>query len=140
MKNAVIYGPNGVGKSAVADAIDFLLTGNITRLSGNSTGELTLINHGPHVGFAPAEAKVIAEMQSVNGHIFIVERSISRKEAVITPETSKIDFGGIGAYAQTGAHFLSRRELLNYILTTPGERAIQIQTLLPFNYFQIQLN
>ena len=33
-QNAVIVGPNGVGKSAVVDAIDFLLTGDITLLQG----------------------------------------------------------------------------------------------------------
>ena len=33
-KNSVIYGDNGTGKSGVIDAIDFLIKGEITRLSG----------------------------------------------------------------------------------------------------------
>ena len=33
-ENFVIWGPNGLGKSAVVDALDFLLTGRISRLTG----------------------------------------------------------------------------------------------------------
>lgn len=33
-KSFVVWGPNGSGKSGVVDAIDFALTGDITRLSG----------------------------------------------------------------------------------------------------------
>lgn len=33
-KNFVIYGPNGTGKSAVVDALDFLMTGHMSRLEG----------------------------------------------------------------------------------------------------------
>ena len=37
------------GKSGVVDAMDFALTGNISRLSGAGTGGLTVQKHGPHV-------------------------------------------------------------------------------------------
>jgi len=39
-KSTVVVGPNGVGKSTVADAIDFLFTGKINRLTGEGTGSL----------------------------------------------------------------------------------------------------
>ncbi len=35
-------GPNGTGKSGIIDAIEFALTGNISRLSGNGTDTLFL--------------------------------------------------------------------------------------------------
>ena len=35
-----LIGPNGTGKSGIVDALDFALTGNISRLSGNGTGGL----------------------------------------------------------------------------------------------------
>ena len=38
-KNYSICGPNGTGKSGVVDAVEFCLTGNVTRLSGEGTGE-----------------------------------------------------------------------------------------------------
>jgi ABC-type branched-subunit amino acid transport system ATPase component len=45
----VISGPNGSGKSGVVDAIQFALTGEIGRLKGAGTGDLSLSDHGPHV-------------------------------------------------------------------------------------------
>jgi len=48
-KSFVISGPNGSGKSGVVDAIQFGLTGDISRLSGKGTVGLTVQRHGPHV-------------------------------------------------------------------------------------------
>ncbi len=45
----VVYGPNGSGKSGVVDAIQFALTGEIGRLKGTGTADLSLTEHGPHV-------------------------------------------------------------------------------------------
>ena len=44
-----IYGPNGAGKSGVVDAIEFCITGNITRLSGPGQGVVKVKSHAPHV-------------------------------------------------------------------------------------------
>ena len=48
-KSFVISGPNGSGKSGVVDAIEFGLTGEISRLAGKGTVGLTVQRHGPHV-------------------------------------------------------------------------------------------
>ena len=45
----VIYGPNGSGKSAVVDAIEFAITGDISRLQGKGTAGISVGRHGPHV-------------------------------------------------------------------------------------------
>src|SRR5580700_7504559 len=42
----VVSGPNGSGKSGVVDAIQFALTGEIGRLKGAGTGDLSLSDHG----------------------------------------------------------------------------------------------
>jgi DNA repair exonuclease SbcCD ATPase subunit len=47
--NFAISGPNGSGKSGVIDAIEFALTGSISRLMGRGTKGLSLAEHGPHV-------------------------------------------------------------------------------------------
>ncbi len=47
--NYGICGPNGTGKSGVVDAIEFCLTGDVTRLSGQGTAGLSVKNHAPHV-------------------------------------------------------------------------------------------
>ena len=48
-KSFIIHGPNGSGKSGIVDAIDFALTGNVRRLSGEGTGTVSIANHAPHV-------------------------------------------------------------------------------------------
>ena len=48
-KSFVISGGNGSGKSGVVDAIEFALTGGISRLADKGTVGLTVLRHGPHV-------------------------------------------------------------------------------------------
>jgi predicted ATP-dependent endonuclease of OLD family len=48
-QNFAACGPNGTGKSGIVDAIEFALSGNISRLSGAGTGGLSVKAHGPHV-------------------------------------------------------------------------------------------
>ena len=45
-RNFAICGPNGTGKSGVVDAIEFAITGSITRLTGQGTLSITLKGHG----------------------------------------------------------------------------------------------
>ena len=60
-QNLVVQGPNGSGKSGVIDAIEFALSGNITRLAGSGTGGVSVKEHAPHVDFkeTPEKAKVL---------------------------------------------------------------------------------
>ena len=59
-KNFVVSGPNGSGKSALVDAIEFALTGEMSRLTGKGTRGLSVSRHGPHVDrrHDPASAEV----------------------------------------------------------------------------------
>lgn len=47
--NFAVCGPNGTGKSGIVDSIEFALTGNVSRLAGQGTGNLSVKEHGPHV-------------------------------------------------------------------------------------------
>jgi predicted ATP-dependent endonuclease of OLD family len=60
-KNYAICGPNGTGKSGVVDALEFALTGNISRLSGAGTGNVSVKEHAPHVDSRsnPEKARVM---------------------------------------------------------------------------------
>lgn len=129
-KSAVIFGPNGVGKSAVVDAVDFLLRGDITRLMGAGTGDVSTEKHGPHIGSLSSDAKITAVIQSINGKVFTAIRTVENKDTVILVPNCATEFDDMVTYAQSGAHCLTRRELLRYILTSPSTRAAQIQTLL----------
>src|SRR5450756_2169673 len=48
-KNYGICGPNGTGKSGGVDAIEFWITGDVSRLSGQGTGSVSVKAHAPHV-------------------------------------------------------------------------------------------
>ncbi len=60
-RNYGICGPNGTGKSGVVDAIEFALTGSITRLTGQGTSGISVKGHAPHVDTRtdPAKSRVI---------------------------------------------------------------------------------
>src|SRR6476659_7518322 len=88
-ENFVVSGPNGSGKSGVVDAIQFALTGEIGRLKGAGTGDLTLSDHGPHV-----ERRSDPDAASVQLVVYIpqlrqsatITRTIKKsKQPVITP-------------------------------------------------------
>ena len=76
-ENFAVCGPNGTGKSGVVDAIEFAFTGNISRLSGHGTGELSVKDHGPHVDSRskPEQAFVALTFKIV---------PLNNKEATIT--------------------------------------------------------
>lgn len=128
----VVFGPNGTGKSAIVDSIDFLLTGTISRLTGEGSKKLSLKEHGPHVDCRDnlEDTIVRAKVEIENKTVFL-ERSLSRpKNIKIEPEA---DMGLVSPYldmAEIGQHILSRREILKYITVEAGKRAKEIQTLL----------
>lgn len=130
-KNFVIWGPNGSGKSAVVDAIDFLLTGRISRLMGEGTGGIKLADHGPHIGSAPADARVKALIQ-VPGldEPIQIERSMAKPNALRSPVKAKAQLDAVLEVAKRGQHVLTRREILRYITSDASTRAQQIQHLL----------
>ncbi|HYU79506.1 MAG TPA: AAA family ATPase [Vicinamibacterales bacterium] len=132
-KSFVISGPNGSGKSGVVDAIQFGLTGDISRLSGKGTGGLTVQRHGPHV-----EKRDDPEAAEVSLRVFVPEtsktvvlkRSVkTAKTFTLTPEDAKVR-AVLEDVAQHPELTLSRREIIKYILVEAGERSKEIQALL----------
>ncbi|MCW8966760.1 MAG: ATP-binding protein, partial [Candidatus Pacearchaeota archaeon] len=132
-ENYGICGPNGTGKSGVVDAIEFCLTGNVTRLSGQGQGELSVKGHAPHVDYRenPDKAKVTitATVPSLGKEIKIT-RSVKNPRAVtIKPADPTVDT--IIEELQSHPEFaLSRREIAKYIVTPPAQRSTDVQTLL----------
>ena len=125
-KNFAICGPNGSGKSGVIDAIEFCLTGDISKLSGPGARDLSVKQHGPHVDARqhPDRAKVILRaIVPELGTQFTIQRSIhSPRTPTLTPRTKET----INALAQIEAHpefVLSRRQIVKYVLTPAGNRA-----------------
>ena len=89
-----ISGPNGSGKSGVVDAIEFCLTGSISRLKGQGTAGITLQKHGPHVDRrddpAAAEVSMTVEMPELGKTATITRNMKNPKELQISPDEVEI--------------------------------------------------
>lgn len=131
--NFGIYGPNGTGKSGVADAIEFCLTGSVNRLSGEGQGELSVGKHAPHVDSQsnPEQAKVeiTAQIPFLNKNVIITRSVKSPTKFHVTPAGGQEE--KIIKNLQAHPEFaLSRREIVKYIIAAPGQRATDVQNLL----------
>lgn len=132
-ENFGICGPNGTGKSGVVDAIEFCLTGNITRLSGQGQGDLSVKGHGPHVDHRdhPDRASVVikATIPSLNKQVTITRTVKTPRKALIEPADDAIE-QIIGELQSHPEFALSRREIAKYIVTPPARRSTDVQNLL----------
>ncbi len=132
-KNFAICGPNGTGKSGVVDALEFALTGSVSRLSGEGKGDVSLKQHGPHVDRRndPDKARVTVKVT-----IPSLSKSVTIERSLKTPAVAHVtpsDPAVLEVLRQVEAHpeiVLSRRELIRYVLATPGKRAEEVQALL----------
>ncbi|HUQ98795.1 MAG TPA: ATP-binding protein [Gemmatimonadaceae bacterium] len=129
----VISGPNGSGKSGVVDAIQFALTGEMSRLKGAGTADITLADHGPHV-----ERRNDPDAAQVTLNVFIphlnkkasITRTIKKSK---TPQITPNDAAVRAVFANLAEHgevTLSRREIIKFILTEATKRSRDVQTLL----------
>jgi DNA repair exonuclease SbcCD ATPase subunit len=132
-KSCAILGQNGTGKSSVVDAVDFLATGKIRRLTGEGAGELRLQEHGCHVASTPGDGSVEAVFKTADGKQEVRLRRTLNGAGLLDVVSGSI-FPSLDAFLHTandnGAHLLTRREILQYILTAPNERARQINSVL----------
>lgn len=132
-KNAIILGANGTGKSSILDAIDFLLTGNMSRLQGEGTGSISLSKHGLHVNMSeqPQEGYVRASIRLPgNGQPVSVARCISNQETLLCPDSAIRALDEAVLLARQGPHMLTRGQMLNFITVSPAKRAERIEALL----------
>lgn len=132
-KSFAVCGPNGTGKSGIVDAIEFVLTGSISRLVGEGRGDLSIAKHAPHVDSRdnPERAEVSAEVYIPSlDKTATITRSVKRAQSpTITPDSSDV----ADVFAVVGGHpefVLSRREIIKYVLATPGKRAEEVSALL----------
>jgi len=130
-KNFVILGPNGSGKSAIVDSIDFLLTGQISRLMGKGTKYIKLKDHGPHINSGPEDVLVrgLIEIPGFKEPIEI-KRSMDKPKTLIYDKRIKSKISPLLDMASRGQHVLTRRDILNYVIADASTRSKQIQNLL----------
>ncbi|GEM_PF-195016 len=132
-KNFAICGPNGTGKSGIVDALEFALTGNVSRLSGEGRGDVSLKQHGPHVDKRnnPEKARVLVKITipSLNKTV-TVERNLKTPTVLLVTPSEPAVMNVLRQIEQHPEFVLSRRELIRYVLATPGKRAEEVQALL----------
>lgn len=131
--NFAVCGPNGTGKSGVVDALEFGLTGSISRLVGKGRGALSVKEHGPHVNCRTHPEKAVVAMEvtipSLGKKATITRNVKSPKAPIIVPNDAAIR--AVFEHVQEHPEFsLSRREIIKYVLAEPGERAKELQALL----------
>ncbi len=130
-ENVVLHGPNGSGKSGIVDAIDFLFTGDISRLRGRGTSGMSLKEHGPHIdsgledSLVKAKVKIEGILEPVN-----LERRLSKPKDLICTSINNENLNDALDIAQKGQIVLSRAEILKYIAAEAGKRAEEIQAIL----------
>jgi hypothetical protein len=130
--NFLVYGPNGTGKSAIVDALDFLFSGRISRLVGKGTKNISLKKHGPHIDVKKPESAAVRATIKIPGSTdpIEIERRMSAPNNLICPEDKKDALKKVVAIAERGHYVLSRREVLKFVAAEPGERAGEVQAVL----------
>lgn len=130
--NFLVYGPNGTGKSAIVDALDFLFSGRISRLVGKGTKNISLKKHGPHIDIKKPESAAVRATIQIPGSTepIEIERRMSAPNNLICPEDKKDALKKVVAIAERGHYVLSRREILKFVAAEPGERAGEVQAVL----------
>lgn len=133
-KNYAICGPNGTGKSGVVDALEFALTGNISRLSGKGMGNVSVKEHAPHVDSRdnPEKARITItfKVPSLNNKEVVLERTVKNASAPkITPSSPEI-LAILAQFDGRPEFVLSRREIIRYVISKPGNRSEEVQALL----------
>lgn len=104
----------------------------MTRLTGQGTSGISVKSHAPHVDCKqPDKARVVltAFIPSLNKKV-VIERRIS---AANSPRVTPADSDVLEVVAELGKHpefALSRREIIKYVITPPGERSKEVQALL----------
>jgi DNA repair exonuclease SbcCD ATPase subunit len=135
--NLVVYGQNGTGKSGVVDAIDFLFTGDISRLGGTGTRGMSLGSHGPHIDCKPKDAAVRAKVhiEGIDEPVSL-ERKMSKPKELLRSHAADEILDEVLGVAIKGHQLLTREEILRYIAAKAGERAEQIQAILDLSIIE----
>ncbi len=132
-KSFVIYGSNGSGKSAVIDALDFLLTGKISRLSGEGTDGVSLKEHGPHIDkvadLSNVEVSAEIEVPGITEAMSFSRKMSKPNELVYNPKYKTL-LAPIIELLNRGQYVFTRREVLKLITAKSSTRAQEIQKVL----------
>ena len=122
------------GQKRNLEAFEFALTGDVSRLSGEGLGNVSVKEHAPHVDSKnnPEKARVtiVLSIPSLKNLQVTLSRTVKNASSPsITPYSSEI----LSILEQFDGHpefVLSRREIIKYVISKPGNRSEEVQALL----------
>jgi len=129
--NFLIYGSNGSGKSSIVNAIDFLLTGKISRMVGEGTDGIDYKKHGHHIDAKPEESyvKALIKLPKIEETIEI-KRSFKKPDELIFEDIYEDAIKPVIELASRSQHILTKREILKFVTASTKTRGDKIQELL----------
>ena len=109
-----------------------MLTGKISRLTGEGAKVLDLKEHGPHVDSREdLKNTIVSAKIKIGAEEITLERSIAKPSNLkVKPKESKEKIQKLLAITELGQHILTRREILQYITAEAGKRAKKVMSLL----------
>jgi hypothetical protein len=113
------------------DAVDFLLTGDVSRMKGPGTSGIKLKDHAPHIKADAKDCwvKAIVKLHGIDEPVEI-KRNMDEPRVLVCDEEYVDDLEPVQELASRGQHVLTRREILNYVTANANTRSKQIQNLL----------
>lgn len=128
--NVAVVGDNGTGKSSILAAVEFLLSGSLTHLSGEGTGSLNLSDHAPHQDATEDECYVEGRFETEDGDTGTVRRFASDSSELVQVD-GDIDTDDVDVSQWNDDHLiLTRGELLQFVEATPRNRGEELSNLL----------
>ena len=129
-KSFAIQGPNATGKSCVVDAIEFALTGKLSRLGGEGTGDLSIASHASHVDLReqPETARVTVRLHLPDSHqTFTLTRSVKKPNSPKLKPDTPAARDALAGFSKRDEITLTRRQIVKYILTQATKRGEHVQ-------------
>lgn len=128
--NVAVLGDNGTGKSSILAAVEFLLSGSLTHLSGEGTGSLNISDHVPHQDATENECYVEGRFETEDGDTGTFRRSASEISELVQVD-GDIDADDVDVSQWNDDHLiLTRGELLQFVEATPRNRGEELSNLL----------
>lgn len=123
----IIYGPNGVGKSSVVDALEYALTGDTTLFAESRAG-LRWDTAAPHVRFGTPEITFTLKHRGASS---VVNPADPQTSASLTEEV--LDWL---EHAKGTSFILRRHMLLHFIYCQPRDRYDQLEPFLELDVYR----